>query len=73
MISEKKERQERRIYIRSAVICFACTAVCIGIDIRNFIYAGHFYFNWNIGISIVIYILLILCGIRALRKAKTAK
>jgi hypothetical protein len=69
MIMDSKNKERRR-YIRSAVVCFVCTAVCIGIDVRNFIYAGHIYFNWNIGFSIVMYIVLILCGIWALKKAK---
>lgn len=62
--------KEKRMYIRNAVVCFVCTAVCIGIDIRNFYNAGGFYFSWNFAISIVLYILLIAAGIRAVKKAK---
>lgn len=58
------------MYIRNALVCFACTAVCISIDIRNFIQAGHFYINWNIGLSFALYIVLIFMGIRAVKKAK---
>ena len=65
------ETKQRRVYIRSAVVCFLCTAVCIGIDVRNFIRAGHLYLNLQIGISCLLYALLIFMGIRALRKARS--
>ncbi len=65
------ESKQRRVYIRNAVICFVCTAVCIGIDIRNFIKAGHLYFNLEIGISCLLYVLLIFMGVRAIRKLKS--
>ena len=64
------DSKEKRMYIRNAVVCFVCTAVCIGIDIRNFCIAGRLYFNWNLAISIVLYILLIIAGIRAVKKAR---
>lgn len=62
--------KQKRTYVRSALICFACTAVCIGIDIRNFIRAGHLYFNFEIGVSIIMYAMLIFMGVRAIRKSK---
>lgn len=62
-------KRERRSYIRSAVLSFGCTAVCIGIDIYNFIRAGRIYVDWKIAVSVVIYILLIFLGIRAIKKA----
>lgn len=65
------DTKQRRIYIRNAVICFLCTAICIGIDIRNFIKAGHLYFNIEIGISCLLYALLIYMGIRAVRKLRS--
>ena len=64
------ESKQRRVYIRNAAVCFICTAVCIGIDIRNFIKAGHLYFNIEIGISCLLYALLIFMGIHAIRKIK---
>lgn len=64
------ESRQRRVYIRNAVICFVCTIVCIGIDIWNFIKAGHLYFNLEIGISCLLYVLLIFMGIRAIHKLK---
>lgn len=63
--------KQRRIYVRNAMICFLCTAICIGIDIRNFIKAGHLYFNLEIGISCLLYALLIYMGIRAVRKLRS--
>lgn len=65
--------KQRHLYIRNAALSFGCTAVCIGVDIRNFIMAGHFYLNWNIGISIVIYVVLIMLGIRAVKKIRELK
>lgn len=65
--------KQRRLYVRNALICFACTASCIGIDIRNFIQAGQFYFNWNIGLSFALYIVLIFLGIRSIKKARKMK
>lgn len=62
--------KQRRSYYRSAMICFICTAVCIGIDIRDFWYAGQIYFTWKTGVSFALYVLLILMGIRALHKAR---
>lgn len=60
--------KQRRLYIRNALICFACTAVCISIDIRTFIQEGHFSLNWNTGLSFALYIVLILMGVRAIKK-----
>jgi hypothetical protein len=67
---EESKEKERRVYMRNALVCFACTAVCIAIDIRNFINAGHFYFTWGLALSCVIYLLFILMGIRAIKKWK---
>lgn len=65
------DTKQRRIYVRNAMICFLCTAICIVIDIRNFIKAGHLYFNLEIGISCLLYALLIYMGIRAVRKLRS--
>ncbi len=67
-----KERQ-KHIYIRNALLSFLCTAVCIGIDIRSFVLAGRIFFNWKLGLSYVLYIILICMGIRAVMKAKQLK
>lgn len=64
--------KQRRIYTRNALVCFACTAVCIAIDIQNFMRVG-FYFNWNIGLSFALYIVLIILGIRAVKKSRELK
>lgn len=69
---EAREK-ERRVYIRNAVVCFVCTAICIGIDIKNFYTAGGFYVNTNIIVSFVLYILLIFAGIRAVKQAKKCR
>jgi len=65
--------QQHRLYIRNALICFVCTAVCIVIDVRHFITVGKFYFNWQLGLSFVAYILLTLWGIRNFLKARNLK
>lgn len=62
--------KQKRIYIRNALLSFICTAVCIGIDIRSFVLAGRVFFNWKLGVSYVLYIILIAMGIRAVIKAK---
>ncbi len=64
---------KRHSYIRNAFVCFICTAVCIAMDVRNFIDAGGFYWDWNIGLSIVLYVVLIGLGIRLIRKSKQQK
>lgn len=62
--------KQKRMYIRNAILSFVCTAVCIAIDIRGFLAAGHLYFNWKLGVSYVLYIALIAMGIRAVKKAR---
>ena len=65
--------QQHRTYIRNALICFVCTAVCIVIDVRHYIAMGKFYINWQLGLSFLAYILLILWGIRNFIKARNLK
>lgn len=62
--------KQKRMYIRNALLSFICTAVCLVIDIRGFVLAGHLYFNWRLGVSYLLYIVLIAMGIRAVKKAR---
>ena len=65
--------QLQRTYTRNSLVCFVCTAVCIIIDVRHFISVGKFYFSWQLGLSFVAYILLIIWGIRNFIKARNLK
>ena len=67
-----RERQ-RRVYIRNAMLSFICVAVCLVIDIRSFVLRGGIYFTWQLGISYVLYVLLVFLGIRAVKKAREYK
>lgn len=60
--------RQRRIYLYNAVVCFVCTAVCIGIDIHKIITTGRIELSPELGISCALYALLIFLGIRAIRK-----
>ncbi len=62
------ETRQRHMYARNAMICFGVTIACIVIDIKNFISVGHFYFNREMAVSFALYILLVVLGVRALRK-----
>lgn len=62
--------KQKRVYIRNALLSFICTAICIFIDIRNFVSAGHIFFNWKLGVSYLLYIALIFMGIRAVIMAR---
>lgn len=65
--------RETSIYHRNALICFLCVGVCLFFDIQKYIQAGHFYFDWNIILSVVLYALLIYLGVRSIRKARKTK
>lgn len=62
-----------RVYQRNVLISFLCVAVCIGIDIRNFIQNRSITFTWQLAVSIIVYILLILMGIRSIKKIREIK
>lgn len=65
--------RELGIYHRNALICFICVGACLVFDIQKYIRAGHFYWDWNTALSVVLYALLIFLGVRSLRKARKIK
>jgi len=67
------ETRQRRTYIRNAILSFVITGICLGVDIKSFYVNGGFYMNWKMGVSFVLYALLIFMGIRAIKKAKDLK
>ncbi len=67
---DSRER-EKRAYIRNAMVSFICVIVCLSVDIRSFIRVGRVYFTWHLGVSYILYALLIFMGIRAVKKARS--
>ena len=65
---------EREIstYNRTALICLVCVIACIVFDVQKYTRTG-FSFDWNLVLSILLYVVLILLGIRAFRKGKKIK
>ncbi len=61
--------REAGIYRRSALICFACVIICLIFDIQKYTQNG-FSFDWNFVLSILLYVILIVLGIRSYRKGK---
>lgn len=65
--------RESGLYHRNALICFICVGVCLAFDLQKYIRAGHFYWDWSIALSVVLYALLIFLGVRSLKKARRIK
>lgn len=63
----------RRVYIRNAILSFVCTFVCIIIDIRAIVVQHESILTWKMGVSVLLYILLIIMGTRAIKKIKELK
>lgn len=70
---QSSHEREGHSYYRTALVCFVCIAACLFFDIRKFILAGHIIFDWELVISLLLYVLLLLLGIRAIRKGKKKK
>lgn len=67
---QSPNQREKQTYFRSAAVCFVCVAACIFLDIRKFLSAGHLIIDWEFGISLLLYVVLIFLGIRSIRKGK---
>lgn len=69
-----KSSTEREVntYNRTALICFACVVGCIVFDVQKYTRYG-FSLDWNLALSIALYIILTLLGIRAFRKGRKIK
>ena len=69
-----KSSTEREVstYNRTALICFACVVACIVFDVQKYTRSG-FSLDWNLALSIALYIILTLLGIRAFRKGRKIK
>lgn len=64
----ESQNKTLRVYQRNVLISFLCVAVCISIDIRNYIQNGNITFTWQLAVSIIVYILLIHMGIRSIKR-----
>lgn len=65
--------RESSMHYRTALVCFVCIALCIYLDVQKYMRAGSFYLDWNFAFSILLYLVLLFLGIRALRKGKKGK
>lgn len=70
---QTSNEREIHSYYRTALVCFVCIAACLFFDIRKFILAGHIIFDLELVISLFLYALLLVLGIRSLRKGKKRK
>ena len=64
--------REVSTYNRTALICFVCVIACIVFDVQKYTRNG-FSLDWNLALSIALYIILTLLGIRAIRKGRKLK
>lgn len=62
--------RENRLHYRTALVCFVCIALCIYLDVQKYMRAGSFYLDWSFALSILLYLVLLFLGVRALRKGK---
>lgn len=67
---QSSNEREKQSYYRTACVCFICIAACLFFDIRKFISAGHIILDWELGISLILYVLLLFLGIRSIHKGK---
>lgn len=70
---QTSNEREIHSYYRTALVCFVCIAACLFFDIRKFILAGHIIFDLELVISLFLYALLLVLGIRSLRQGKKRK
>lgn len=67
-----KSSTEREVNTYNRTACFACVVACIVFDVQKYTRYG-FSLDWNLALSIALYIILTLLGIRAFRKGRKIK
>lgn len=67
---KSSNERESGMHYRTALMCFVCLALCIYLDVQKYMRAGAFYMDGSFAVSILLYIVLVVLGIRAFFKGK---